>query len=61
MTTLPTSFLGRDLASPLVLASGIWGTTVSLLAACRSPGMRCCNDEELRTCSASGARQPHLH
>lgn len=25
------SFLGRELASPFVLASGIWGTTVSLL------------------------------
>ena len=28
---LPVSFLDFELASPLVLASGIWGTTVSLL------------------------------
>ncbi len=32
MQPITTSFLGLDLPSPLVLASGIWGTTVSLLA-----------------------------
>lgn len=31
MTDLRTSFLGYSLATPLVLASGIWGTTASLL------------------------------
>jgi len=31
MTTLHTQFLGHTLPTPLVLASGIWGTTVSLL------------------------------
>jgi len=32
MSSLTADFLGRRLNSPLVLASGIWGTTVSLLA-----------------------------
>lgn len=32
MQPVPTTFLDRELQSPLVLASGIWGTTVSLLA-----------------------------
>lgn len=31
MSFMETEFLGRMLPSPLVLASGIWGTTVSLL------------------------------
>jgi len=31
MMTLHTQFLGHTLPTPLVLASGIWGTTVSLL------------------------------
>ena len=31
MTTPRVNFLGQSLRSPLVLASGIWGTTVSLL------------------------------
>ena len=31
MADLAVDFLGRALPSPLVLASGIWGTTVSLL------------------------------
>jgi dihydroorotate dehydrogenase (NAD+) catalytic subunit len=31
MADLSVTFLNRTLASPLVLASGIWGTTVSLL------------------------------
>jgi dihydroorotate dehydrogenase (NAD+) catalytic subunit len=32
MTDLSVEFLGRTLPTPFVLASGIWGTTVSLLA-----------------------------
>ena len=31
MTDLTTRFLDLTLSTPLVLASGIWGTTVSLL------------------------------
>jgi dihydroorotate dehydrogenase (NAD+) catalytic subunit len=35
---LSTPFLGRVLPSPLVLASGIWGTTVSLLVRAAAAG-----------------------
>ena len=35
---LSVAFLGRRLATPLVLASGIWGTTVSLLARAAEAG-----------------------
>ncbi|HXF62412.1 MAG TPA: dihydroorotate dehydrogenase [Caldilineaceae bacterium] len=38
MTTLAVDFLGRSLPSPLVLASGIWGTTASLLARAAQAG-----------------------
>lgn len=38
MTSLATPFLGRTLPSPLVLASGIWGTTVSLLVRAAEAG-----------------------
>ena len=38
MSTLTVDFLGRRLHSPLVLASGIWGTTVSLLTRAATAG-----------------------
>lgn len=38
MANLQTDFLGRTLSSPLVLASGIWGTTVSLLVRATQQG-----------------------
>lgn len=38
MPTLETSFLNRTLPTPLVLASGIWGTTVSLLVRAAQAG-----------------------
>jgi dihydroorotate dehydrogenase (NAD+) catalytic subunit len=38
MTTIAATFLGRSLQSPLVLASGIWGTTPSLLARAAQAG-----------------------
>jgi dihydroorotate dehydrogenase (NAD+) catalytic subunit len=37
-TNLTTDFLGLGLPSPLVLASGIWGTTVSLLVRAAEAG-----------------------
>ena len=38
MANLQTAFLGHTLPSPLVLASGIWGTTASLLARAAAAG-----------------------
>ncbi|MEX1019466.1 MAG: dihydroorotate dehydrogenase [Litorilinea sp.] len=38
MTNLSVEFLGRTLSSPLVLASGIWGSTTSLLARAAAQG-----------------------
>ncbi|MCL4832172.1 MAG: dihydroorotate dehydrogenase [Caldilineaceae bacterium] len=38
MSVLQTAFCGRILPSPLVLASGIWGTTVSLLVRAAQSG-----------------------
>lgn len=38
MTDLSVEFLGQRLQSPLVLASGIWGTTVSLLERAAAAG-----------------------
>ena len=35
---LSVTFLGRELSTPLVLASGIWGTTVSLLERAAAAG-----------------------
>ena len=35
---LSVTFLGRELSTPLVLASGIWGTTVSLLERAAADG-----------------------
>src|SRR5690606_34384133 len=38
MTTITTPFLHRVLPTPLVLASGIWGTTASLLVRAAQAG-----------------------
>lgn len=38
MTTTAVDFLGRRLVTPLVLASGIWGTTVDLLVRAAQAG-----------------------
>jgi len=38
MTTIAVNLLGEELPSPLVLASGIWGTTVSLLSRAAAAG-----------------------
>jgi dihydroorotate dehydrogenase (NAD+) catalytic subunit len=38
MNSLAVDFLGHRLASPLVLASGIWGTTISLLVRAAQAG-----------------------
>jgi dihydroorotate dehydrogenase (NAD+) catalytic subunit len=38
MSNLEIEFLGRTLSSPLVLASGIWGTTSALLARAAAAG-----------------------
>lgn len=39
MVSLKTKFLGLDLKSPLVLASGIWGTSANLLAKSNQNGL----------------------
>ncbi|MEZ4676866.1 MAG: dihydroorotate dehydrogenase [Caldilineaceae bacterium] len=38
MTNLSVNFLGRTLPTPLVLASGIWGTTAALMARAAADG-----------------------
>lgn len=50
MTTLTTPFLHRLLPTPLVLASGIWGTTVSLLERAARAG---CGAVTAKSCGPS--------
>ena len=57
MQQLTTSFLGQELPSPLVLASGIWGTTVSLLVRAGELG---CGAVTAKSCGP-GPRSGHVN
>ncbi len=57
MSTLTVDFLGRRLHSPLVLASGIWGTTVSLLTRAATAG---CGVVTAKSCGPT-ARPGHVN
>jgi dihydroorotate dehydrogenase (NAD+) catalytic subunit len=50
MSSLTVEFLGRQLTSPLVLASGIWGTTVTLLTRAAQAG---CGAVTAKSCGPS--------
>lgn len=56
-TDLSVSFLQRTLPTPLVLASGIWGTTVSLLARAGADG---CGAVTAKSCGPQ-PRQGHVN
>lgn len=55
--SLATEFLGMNLPSPLVLASGIWGTTVSLLVRAGEAG---CGAVTAKSCGP-GPRAGHVN
>ncbi|MCY4117956.1 MAG: dihydroorotate dehydrogenase [Caldilineaceae bacterium] len=57
MPSLSVTFLDRELSSPLVLASGIWGTTVSLLDRAADAG---CGAVTAKSCGPS-PRSGHVN
>jgi dihydroorotate dehydrogenase (NAD+) catalytic subunit len=60
MTDLTTRFLEFTLPTPLVLASGIWGTTVSLLERAALAGCGAVTAKSCGPTPRAGARQPLL-
>lgn len=53
MTNLAINFLGQTLPTPLVLASGIWGTTASLMARAAADG---CGAVTAKSCGPAPRR-----